>query len=58
MLRRLMIHSATLLVAACALAGCTYHRTVVEEHPIRDRAPMSETTVVVPPNSNVTVQPQ
>ena len=53
-MRKFILHAATLTMAASALAACTYHRTVVEEHPVRT-APVSETTVVVPPNGSVTV---
>ena len=44
------------LVAAmtCALMGCTYHRTVVEQPVVQ---PAAGDTIVVPRNSSVTVVP-
>ncbi len=55
-MRKFILHTATLMIAASALAACTYHRTVVEEHPVRT-APARDTTVVVPSNGAVIVEP-
>ena len=53
MVRKFFIHTATLAIVASALAACTYHRTVVEERPVR----ASDTTVVVPSGGAVVVDP-
>ncbi len=55
-MRKFILHAATLAMAASALTACTYHRTVVEEHPVRT-APSSDTTVIVPSNGAVIVEP-
>ncbi len=55
MVRKFALHAATFVIVASTLAACTYHRTVVEEHPVRGT---DTTTVVVPSGGAVVVQPQ
>lgn len=53
-MRKYILQAATLVMVASTLAACTYHRTVVEERPVRGT---SDTTVVVPPGSSTVVVP-
>ena len=45
-----------LMAAACTLAACTTHRTIVERPGIVERDAPASSTVVVPPGSDVTIE--
>ena len=45
-----------LMAAACTLAACTTHRTIVERPVIVERDAPASSTVVVPPGSDVTIE--